>query len=57
MLPALAPWLPSAGVVRMAALGTGVVGIGESVQALGVAFAVVALFAALGALAVERSDL
>ena len=57
LLPASARWLPSAGVVRMAPLATGVDGIGASVQALGVAFAAVALLAAIGTLIVERSDL
>ncbi len=57
LLPSIARWLPSAGVVRIAPLATGIEGIGASVQAVGVAFAAVALLAALGTIALERADL
>ena len=57
LLPTAARWLPSAGVVRLAPMATGVDGLNAAIQALGVAFAAIALLSALGTLAVERSDL
>ena len=57
LVPAAARWLPSAGVVRIAPMATGVDPISVALQALGIAVAAVAALAALGTLAVERSDL
>lgn len=57
LLPAAARWLPSAGVVRIAPMATGVDPINVAFQAIGIAFGAIAVLAALGTFAVERSDL
>ena len=57
LLPEAAEWLPSAGVVLIAPLATGVEGVGGLLQALGAAMASVALLAVIGASAVDRANI